>query len=57
MMTGGGRHEITFSTCSCTLTESGLGEDVLCPKLDTQIQPIVNANSNFDQVIIADTSE
>ena len=56
-MTGGGRHEITFSRCSCTLAESRLGEDTLCAKLDTQRQPNMDANNNFDRLLIEDTSE
>jgi hypothetical protein len=56
-MTGGGRHEITLSTCSCTLPESGLSEDTVYPKLDTQRQAIVDTNNSLDRVIIEDTSE
>jgi hypothetical protein len=56
-MTGGGRHEITFSRCSCTPIESPWGEDALCPTLDRQRQPIIDVNNNLDRVIIEDTSE
>lgn len=56
-MTAGGRHEITLSRCCCTLFDSGLGEDRLCPKFDAQKQAIVDANNNLDQVKIEDTSE
>jgi hypothetical protein len=56
-MTGGGKQEITFSRCSCTRLESELGEDMLCPKLDTDRKAIIDANNNFDGVIIEDTSE
>jgi hypothetical protein len=56
-MTGGGRHEITFSRWSCAPTESRGGEDTLCPKLDTQRQPIVDANNNFERIVMEDASE
>jgi hypothetical protein len=55
-MTGGGKHEITFSRCSCTPSDSPSGEDTLCPTLDRQRQLIVEVNNNFDRVIIDDTS-
>jgi hypothetical protein len=34
-----------------------LGEDMLCAKLSTQRQPIVDTNNNLDRVIIEDTSD
>ena len=56
-MTGGGRHEITFSRCARTATESLLGEGTLCPKQNTQRQPIIDVNKSFDRIIMEDTSE
>lgn len=56
-MTGGGRHEITFSRCSCWPTESPGSEGRLCAKLDTQRQPIVDANNTFERVLIEEASE